>query len=132
MTSTIYLEIVTPAGLVFSGQVTQVDIPGEAGYFGVLPKHAPLIASLDPGILTIYADQPKRFYIGGGVSEVTFERCTILATSVVDMETASRAEIELELTEVNSALAIVIDEGKKNKLNLRAAALNDMLKVITA
>jgi F-type H+-transporting ATPase subunit epsilon len=133
MANTVYLEIVTPAALIFSGEVSQVDIPGEMGYFGVLPNHAPLIASLAPGVVSLYEGQgiSQRFYIGGGVAEVTPERCTILATSVLDMATASRTEIEKELNEVKHNLNIVIDENKKHKLSLRAEALADMLKVIT-
>ena len=87
---TLYLEIVTPEALVFTGAVSQVDLPGSEGYFGVLPNHAPLIANLASGTVTIYkASVPaERFSITGGVAEVTGDRCTVLATSVTDLPSA--------------------------------------------
>ena len=52
--ATFHFELVSPERLLFAGEVTQVDVPGEAGDFGVLAGHAPYIATLKPGILTIF------------------------------------------------------------------------------
>lgn len=81
---TFHLEIVTPEAFIFSGEVSQADIPGSEGYFGVLPNHAPLIAKLASGVVTVYRpNMPvESFTIGGGVAEVTGSRCTVLATAV--------------------------------------------------
>ncbi len=43
------LRILTPDGTVFDGPVEAVFLPGSKGRFEVLPGHAPLITSLDPG-----------------------------------------------------------------------------------
>ena len=39
------LEIVTPDRALVAEQVDEVQVPGSEGYFGVLPGHAPLLAS---------------------------------------------------------------------------------------
>ena len=54
--ATFHFELVSPERLVFSGAVTQVDVPGEEGDFGVFAGHAPYVATLKPGVLTIYGD----------------------------------------------------------------------------
>lgn len=43
------LEIISPDGVLFKGEVNQVSFPGMAGSFEVLPHHAPLITALRKG-----------------------------------------------------------------------------------
>ena len=51
--NTMKLEIVTPMGLIFDGDVKMVTLPGKEGEFGVLPQHAQLVSLLDAGLITI-------------------------------------------------------------------------------
>ena len=48
-----HFELVSPEKLLFSGEVEQVDVPGAEGDFGVLANHAPMVATLRPGILAV-------------------------------------------------------------------------------
>ena len=50
----LHFELVSPEKLVFSGDVQQVDLPGAEGEFGVLENHAPVVATLRPGILMVH------------------------------------------------------------------------------
>ena len=71
MMATFHFELVSPEKLVFTGEVTQVDVPGETGEFGVLAGHAPYVATLKPGVLTIYEDGgAQRIVVRGGFAEV--------------------------------------------------------------
>ncbi len=57
-----------------------MQIPGAAGYFGVLPGHAPLLAALAAGELWYRKGQEKTYLsIAFGFAEVLPERVTILA-----------------------------------------------------
>jgi len=78
--SHIDLQIVTPDRLIVREQVDEVEIPGSEGYFGVLPGHTPLLASLAVGELW-YRKGQDRFYlsIAFGFAEVLPDRVTILA-----------------------------------------------------
>ena len=74
------LRIVTPERVLAHEQVDEVQIPGAAGYFDVLPGHAPLIAVLKVGELWYRKGQTKRFLaVSEGFAEVRPERVTILA-----------------------------------------------------
>jgi F-type H+-transporting ATPase subunit epsilon len=74
------LQIVTPDRLIVEDQVDEVEIPGAEGYFGVLPGHTPLLASLAVGELWYRKGQEKTFLsIAFGFAEVLPDRVTILA-----------------------------------------------------
>ena len=81
------LEIVTPDRSVVTERVDEVELPGAEGYFGVLPGHTPLLATLKVGELW-YRKGGEKFYlsIAFGFAEVLPDRVTILA------EVAERSE----------------------------------------
>ena len=74
------LEIVTPDRALVAEQVDEVQLPGAEGYFGVLPGHTPLLASLQVGELWYRIGQEK-FYlaVAFGFVEVLPDRVTVLA-----------------------------------------------------
>jgi F-type H+-transporting ATPase subunit epsilon len=74
------LEVVTPDRALVTEQVDEVELPGAEGYFGVLPGHAPLLASLQVGELW-YRIAQEKFYlaVAFGFVEVLPDRVTVLA-----------------------------------------------------
>src|SRR5262252_6903562 len=91
-----HFELVSPERLLFSGEVRQVDVPGQEGDFGVLADHAPYIATLKPGVLTIYRDGgDMRVVVGGGFAEVApGGNLTVLAARAVMVEDLDPGMIE--------------------------------------
>lgn len=74
------LEIVTPERALVNEQVDEVYLPGSQGYFGVLPGHAPLLATLQVGELWYRIGQQKHYLaIAFGFVEVLPDRVTVLA-----------------------------------------------------
>ena len=74
------LEIVTPERSLVSEQVDEVQLPGSEGYFGVLPGHTPLLATLQVGELWYRIGQEKRYLaVAFGFAEVLPDRVTVLA-----------------------------------------------------
>lgn len=77
---TFNLDLVTPDKVLFAGPVDQVDVPGVEGDFGVLAGHAPLVAMLKPGMLTVHEGGKKHYVVVmGGFAEVNAQGLTILA-----------------------------------------------------
>jgi F-type H+-transporting ATPase subunit epsilon len=72
MEKALQVDIVTPQGSVYSGVVAAVTVPGTVAPFQVLYNHAPIISSLEPGIVKLLlADLSPRYYVvGGGFVEV--------------------------------------------------------------
>jgi F-type H+-transporting ATPase subunit epsilon len=74
------LEIVTPDRSLVTEKVDEVEIPGAEGYFGVLPGHTPLLATLQVGELWFRKGNEKYYIsIAFGFAEVLPDRVTILA-----------------------------------------------------
>jgi F-type H+-transporting ATPase subunit epsilon len=91
------LEIVTPDRSVVTERVDEVELPGAGGYFGVLPGHTPLLATLKVGEMW-YRKGSEKFYlsIAFGFAEVLPDRVTILA------ELAERSE-EIDVARAEAA-----------------------------
>ncbi|HET9262255.1 MAG TPA: F0F1 ATP synthase subunit epsilon [Vicinamibacterales bacterium] len=93
----IELQVVTPDRLIVRERVDEVQIPGSRGYFGVLPGHTPLLASLAVGELWYRKGQEKTYLsIVHGFAEVLPDRVTILA------RLAERAE-EIDVARAEAA-----------------------------
>jgi len=77
---TFHFDLVSPEKVAFSGEVDQVDIPGAEGDFGVLAGHAPVVAVIRPGILTVTAGgAQQKIVVLGGLAEVSEKGLTVLA-----------------------------------------------------
>jgi len=99
--ATFHFDLVSPAKLIFTGDVTQVDVPGLEGDFGVLAGHAPLVATLKPGVITVFADgAPQRYVVVGGFAEVSPEGLTILADMGWPFDEADTGFIEARVKEL--------------------------------
>ncbi|MBM3214226.1 ATP synthase F1 subunit epsilon [Candidatus Poribacteria bacterium] len=92
------LRIITPARIVFEGNVVGVLAPGSLSPFEVLGGHVPLVSSLEVGEVRITRAGDERSYlaIGGGVLEARRSGVTILADSAefareIDIPRAERA-----------------------------------------
>ncbi|MEO7272674.1 MAG: F0F1 ATP synthase subunit epsilon [Vicinamibacterales bacterium] len=100
--TSIELQIVTPDKLVLRESVDEVEIPGSEGYFGVLPGHTPMLASLAVGELWYRQGQEKTYLsIAFGFAEVLPDRVTILARLAeraddIDIERAEAAKVRAE------------------------------------
>ena len=93
--ATFHFELVSPDKISFSGEVDQVDVPGAEGDFGVLAGHAPLIALLRPGVMTVYAGgEQTRFVVLGGFAEVGPDGLTVLADVATTVEDVDRAALQ--------------------------------------
>jgi len=102
----LHFELVSPEKLVFSGDVNQVDVPGAEGDFGVLEGHAPTVATLRPGIVTVHtAGGPQRIVVLGGFAEVSSSGLTILADIAEDAAVIDPATIQARITELEQRVA---------------------------
>lgn len=118
--STFLLEVATPERVIFSGQVKSIVAPGTEGYFGVLARHAPLVAALDVGELkvTLEDDSEKFLALSGGFLEVSNNVCSVLGDSAELTQ-----EIDLERARQARDRALERLTGKKEGLDITRAQL---------
>ncbi|ABB15344.1 F0F1 ATP synthase subunit epsilon [Carboxydothermus hydrogenoformans] len=97
MADKIKLEVVTPERVVANEHVDFVVAPGVEGEIGILPFHAPLITSLDIGILRYTVEgKTEKIALSGGFLEVKGNKVVVLANAAergeeIDVERAQRA-----------------------------------------
>jgi len=97
------LDIISPEKKVYSGKIKSVTIPGTKGNFQVLYNHAPLISTIEIGIikLVLTNDSTLVFTTSGGSAEVVSNKVLILADTVepvesIDIERAKKAKERAE------------------------------------
>lgn len=115
----VQFELVSPEKLLLSQAVDMVVIPGGDGDFGVLPRHAPLISTVRPGVISVYEDRravSQRLFVSGGFAEVTPERCTVLADDAEPLDTIDRGATEQALKDAREDLS-----DAKNPVEKKAA-----------
>ncbi|MFY9952649.1 F0F1 ATP synthase subunit epsilon [Bradyrhizobium sp.] len=105
--ATFHFDLVSPEKLAFSGEVDQVDIPGVEGDFGVLAGHAPVVAPVRPGILTVTTGGGTRekIIVLGGLAEVSEKGLTVLADVAASIEELDRARFAETISEMEAKLA---------------------------
>ncbi len=103
---TLKLEIVTPEGLIFEGDVKSVTFPGEEGEFGVLPKHATLLSLLKPGVIEITLPDGKQesIVINWGHVKVDENKAVALVEGAIPLAGASESEIAKRIEEAKKLL----------------------------
>ncbi len=95
--SPVRVDIVTAERVVYSEDVDIVVAPGSLGQLGILPHHAPLMTTLQPGeLLTRKGGEEYSLAISGGFLEVRPDRVIVLADS------AERAD-EIDLARAETA-----------------------------
>jgi F-type H+-transporting ATPase subunit epsilon len=104
--ATFHFDLVSPEKLAFSGEVDQVDVPGVEGDFGVLAGHAPVVAAIRPGILTIRAGGThQKVIVLGGLAEMSEKGLTVLADVATSLEDLDRAQFADSIAEMEAKLA---------------------------
>ena len=112
----LHFELVSPAKLLFSGDVASVNIPGTEGDMTIMPMHAPVLSTLRPGIVVVTKDSgaPEKIFVRGGFAEVNAKGLTVLAETAIasgDLDAgALAAQIKSAEDEVAAAKG---DEGKR-------------------
>jgi F-type H+-transporting ATPase subunit epsilon len=105
MPTTFHFDLVSPEKLAFSGEVDQVDVPGVEGDFGVLAGHAPIVAAIRPGILTVISGGTRqKIIVLGGLAEMSDKGLTVLADVATSLEELDRARFADKIAEMEAKL----------------------------
>jgi F-type H+-transporting ATPase subunit epsilon len=125
--ATFHFELVSPERLVFTGDVDQVDVPGEEGEFGVLAGHAPYVATLKPGVLTIHGGgEPQRIVVYGGLAEMGSAGLTVLAEQAVAVAELDADTVALSIKNAEEDLADAENDAARDKARSRLEQLRTL------
>ena len=116
MEKTFHLNILTPYGHYFEGEVEFLEVRSEKYNLGILPGHAPLISTLEVGKMILRSHGENEIYaIGGGIINVEKEKVTLVLDSIesrdeIDLDRAKeakkRAEERLNISKEDDAIDV--------------------------
>lgn len=128
MAETLTFSLVSPERELFTGQVSQVDVPGTEGDMGILPDHTPLMAAVRTGAIRVYADGSEtEYFVQGGFADVTPEGLTVLAERATLMADVDASEVAEQIESAKAAL-----EGLEGEAQLLAQQNLDGLTEMAA
>ena len=126
------VELVTAERRVLTQEADIVIAPTLEGTIGILPRHAPLMAALSPGVMVLRNDgEEELLAVSGGFLQVSRNRVLILADTAeradeVDEQRAAeaRAQAEAALKEASAHPGDLQSEAARAALRLSLARLN--------
>ena len=112
MADKLTFSLVSPEAELFAGEVDQVDIPGTEGDFSVLPQHAPVMAAIRTGTISVSVDGAQtQYFVQGGFADVTPAGLTVLAEKASLLSDVDGEAIQAEITAATTALASLDGEA---------------------
>jgi F-type H+-transporting ATPase subunit epsilon len=103
---TFEVEVLTPEGEVFSGEVSQVSTRTAGGEIGILANHAPLLAALRPAELRLYegGGEPRRYAQAHGWLQVFGNHTRLLVEEAIAPEELDAAALKEQLADAEQRL----------------------------
>ncbi len=106
-------ELVSPERLLVSEQVKSVVIPGADGEMTVMARHAPVMTTIKPGVVTVKpaSGAEERYVVFGGFADIVPTGCTLLAESATAVKDIDRADIARRIQAAREDLADAKDDA---------------------
>lgn len=102
------VEVLTPEGEIFSGEVRQVSTRTAVGEVGILANHAPLLAALKPAELRLHlsgSGETVRYAQAHGWLQVFGNQAKLLVEEVLPPEELDPATLKEQLADAEQRLA---------------------------
>ncbi|MBX3571866.1 MAG: F0F1 ATP synthase subunit epsilon [Mesorhizobium sp.] len=110
-------DLVSPERLLVSELVESVIIPGTEGEMTVMANHAPVMATIKPGVVTVKpaSGTEQRYVVFGGFADILPEGCTLLAESAVAVADINKADLASRIQDAKDDLADAKTDEERTK-----------------
>ena len=98
------VEIISPVKSIIKSETQEVVIPSYEGEMGILKDHIPLITFLRPGIIRIYSEKEKKFYVEEGTVEFSNNQLLILTPMVNELSLIDKSFVQTQIDEVQKKI----------------------------
>ncbi len=139
MASSIYVDIVSAEGEIYSGAAAMVFVPAAAGELGIAPRHAPLLTTLKAGEVRVQpagGGEEQLFWVGGGAIEVQPHLVTVLADTAMrakDLDEAAalaaKARAEEAIKDRTGAMELAEAQSELLRAAAQIAMINKLRKL---
>lgn len=126
-------DLVSPERLLVSQDIESVVIPGTEGEMTVMANHAPVMATVKPGVVTVkpVSGPEQKFVVFGGFADILPDVCTLLAEAALPAAEVSRDDLSRRIEETKAELADVKNDDDRTKLETflnHLAAIHDDIR----
>ena len=126
-------EIVSQDRMVFEGDADIVNVPGSLGEMGIMPGHAPLLSTLELGVIRVMnGDREDVFTVTGGFIEVQPDIVTIMADAAENVEDIDVQRAEQAMERAEQLLKQDLATDPETYLKIEAAFKRSSLRLRTA
>ncbi|WP_185984464.1 F0F1 ATP synthase subunit epsilon [Aureimonas mangrovi] len=134
MADSFKFELVSPERLLLSEQVSAVIAPGTEGYMTVMANHAPLMATLKPGVVqaTLASGGERRIFIQGGFADINPEGFTLLAEHAIFVEDLDAADLDQQIQNAREDVTDAETDAVKMRSEKRLADLLNAREALNA
>ncbi len=118
MADSFKFELVSPERLLVSEDVESVVVPGTEGEMTVMAHHAPVMATMRPGMIVVKtaSGETNRYVVYGGFADILPDSCTLLAEFSVHEKDFDRADLTRRMEETRQAASETTDPVHRTKL----------------
>ena len=117
MADTFIFALVSPEKLLISEPVESVVVPGSEGDFQVLANHAPVLATLRPGLLDVVlpGGKEQRIFVRSGFAEAGPDSLTVLAQNAIDSDHLNKSTLSQEIKNAEEDVSDAKDDEARDK-----------------
>jgi F-type H+-transporting ATPase subunit epsilon len=117
-----------------SEEVESVIIPAADGEMTVMARHAPVMATIRPGVVTVRsaAGGEQRYVVFGGFADILPEGCTLLAESAVAVKDIDRADLARRIGNAREDVADARDDAARTRAEQYLANLTTLESALPA
>ncbi|MEO9336339.1 F0F1 ATP synthase subunit epsilon [Mesorhizobium sp. SB112] len=131
MADSFQFDLVSPERLLVSEQVESVIIPGSEGEMTVLANHAPVMTTIQPGVVTVkLAGREDRYVVFGGFADILPSGCTLLAESAIAVADINKEDLTSRIQDAREDLADAKDDQSKTKAEEYLAQLTTLERAL--
>jgi len=113
----LHISIIAPDRTVWDSNAEEVILPSSTGQLGILRGHAPLLTSLDIGVMRVRTDKEwTPIVLMGGFAEVENDELTILVNGAEEAASIDKDKAQKELEE----MTIRFNEAESSKDRIEA------------
>ena len=132
---TMQVNIVSAEKEIYSGIVTQVFAPAEMGEVGIMPRHAPMLSTLKPGVVRVTSQEGEEqsFFVSGGILEIQPHVVTILSDTALraaDIDESAALEAKARAEAAIKDKASDMDYAKAKTELIEAVAQIEALRKV--
>ena len=132
--ATLSFELVSPDRLLMSADVEAVMVPGTEGNMTVMAGHMPLISTLRPAVVDVYATwggaPTTRIFVRGGFVDITGDRVTLLAEHATNLADLDRNALAQQVRDAAEDITLAKSDQERARAQQLHDSLNELLSAV--